>query len=83
MRVDDQMDHRLRLLDHGGARYDTHSADQRVGSDQCRGLRLIVDQRVRVELRCFLDELLVQLLPSDLFARLPLGAVLMVLREPG
>src|SRR5262249_6152996 len=74
------MNDRLRLLDHGGARYDTHPADQRVDADQCRDLRLIVHQRVGVELRCLIDELLVQLLPSGLFPRQPLGAILMVLR---
>jgi hypothetical protein len=30
-----------------------------------------------------MDELLVQLLPSGLFSSQPLGAILMVLREPG
>src|SRR5262245_32598442 len=36
VRVDDQMNDRLRFFDHGGARYDPHPADQRVYADQCR-----------------------------------------------
>jgi hypothetical protein len=49
---------RLRLFDHGGARSETHPADQRIGADECRDLRRIVDQRVGVELRCLIEELL-------------------------
>src|SRR5215475_5002385 len=39
IRVDDQKNDRVRFLDHGGARHDTHPANQRVDADQRRDLR--------------------------------------------
>ena len=42
------------------------SADERVDADQRRDLRLIVDQRVGVERRDLVAELLVQMLSSGL-----------------
>src|SRR6266702_3063581 len=38
IRIDNHANHRLRLFDHGRARHDTHSADQRVNADQRRNL---------------------------------------------
>ena len=83
IRIDNQSNNRMCLFDHGRARQNAHSAYQGVDADQCRNLRIVVYESVSVQLRCLIDGLLVQLLPSGLVLRGSFGAVLMVLREPG
>jgi hypothetical protein len=69
-------------FDHVRARQNTHSVYQGVDADQRRNLRLVVYEGVGLQLRCLIDELLVQLLPSDLVLRESSGAILTVLSEP-
>ena len=66
----------LRLFDHGRARHDAHPAYQRVDADQSGNLRLVACESVRVELRSFVDELLVELLPPNFMLRESCGTVL-------
>ena len=73
----------LGLFDHVRARQNTHSVYQGVDADQRRNLRLVVYEGVGVQLRCLIDELLVQLLPSNFILRESSGAILTVLSEPG
>jgi hypothetical protein len=75
-------DNRLRLFNHGGTRKNAHSADQRLDADECRYFRLIVHEGVSVQLGCFVDELLVELLSRGLVLREPCGPILAPLREP-
>ena len=72
----------LGLFDHVRARQKTHSVYQGVDADQRRNLRLVVYEGVSLQLRCLIDELLVQLLPPDLVLRESSGAILTVLSEP-
>ena len=82
IRLDNHANDGLRRFDHGSARQHPHLADQRVHADQCSDLCLVVREGVSIELRCLVDELLVQLLSSALVLQNSLGAVLMVLSEP-
>src|SRR5260370_34203839 len=82
IRLDNHANDGLRRFHYGRARQDPHLAYQRVHADQCSDLSLLVREGVSIELRCLVDELLVQLLSSALILQNSLGSVLMVLSEP-
>src|SRR5271166_6504501 len=83
IRLDNCSNDCLGTFDHVRARQNTHSVYQGVDADQRRNLRSVVYEGVGVQLRCLIDELLVQLLPSNLVLRESSGAILTVLSEPG
>ncbi len=80
---DDHANNPFRLVNHGGTRQHTHLAYQRVDADQGRNLRHVAHKSVGVQLRSLVDEFPVQLLPSHLVLLEMLGAVMMVLGNPG
>jgi hypothetical protein len=80
--LDNHPNDRFRLCDYGMARQNTHSAYQGVDTDQ-RGDLQIVYKGVGVQFRRLIDELFVHLSPSRFIPRKVVGAVLMVLSEPG
>src|SRR5260370_41950278 len=82
IRLDNCSNDRLGTFDHVRARQNTHSIYQAVDANQRRNLRLVVYEGVGVQLRWRIDELLVQLLPSNLILRESSGAILTVLSEP-
>jgi hypothetical protein len=51
---------RLRPFDHGEAGHDSHFAYQGVHADQRRNVRFVVRQGVSIQLRCLIDELLIE-----------------------
>jgi hypothetical protein len=79
--VDNHANDRLRLFNHGRTSQHAHLAYQRIDADQCRNLCFVVREGVGAQLRCLIDELLVQLLPSSLILRESCSAVLTVLSE--
>jgi hypothetical protein len=80
--LDNHSNDRFRPSDHGRARQNTHSAHQGVDTDERRNLQ-IVYEGFGVQFRPLVDELFVHLSPSRFIPRKAVGAVLMVLGEPG
>src|SRR4051794_17424591 len=65
IRVDNYSNDRLRFFNHGRTRHNAHSAYQGVDPDQCRKLSFVMYESVGVQLRSFIDEQLVELLPPN------------------